>query len=181
MTEILYGTGTAGCGSPDVLYDTYARVSEELYLKFLAQMPLACVDAVIVQEGCALLVKRALPPAEGKWWLPGGRVLKGETLKQTAWRKAKEEVSLDCWVGPVVHTAETVFPDGPNGVPVHSVNTAFLLIPKRVSAVYMNATIEDFWWFNPVEDKQVLHPYVRECLRKAGFDCESLASPSDIT
>lgn len=147
------------------------RVSEDLYLKFLAQMPLTCVDVVIIHDGCALLVQRASAPAKGQWWLPGGRVLKGETLKQAAWRKAKEEVSLDCWVGPVMHTAETLFPDGPNGIPVHSVNTCFLLIPKRMGAVYLNNTITAFQWFNPLECQQILHPYVKTCLIKAGFEC----------
>lgn len=157
------------------------RVDEALYLKFLAQLPLACVDVVIVRDGCALLVCRASAPAKGQWWLPGGRVLKGETLKQAAWRKAKEEVSLDCWVGPVLHTAETLFPDGPNGVPVHSVNTCFLLIPKRASAVYLNDTVTAFQWYNPLECVEVLHPYVRDCLVKAGFECVSQASPSSET
>lgn len=166
---------------PQLEIEEMKQVSEELYLKFLAQMPLACVDVVIVHDGCALLVQRASSPAKGQWWLPGGRVLKGETLKQAAWRKAKEEVSLDCWVGPVLHTAETLFPDGPNGIPVHSVNTCFLLIPKRTSGVYLNDTVTDFWWFNPLRCEQVLHPYVRECLVKAGFECESPGSLSDIT
>ena len=66
-------------------------IPEPLYRQFLENMPLACVDVAIVDRGRVLLVKRNDAPARGEWWVPGGRVWKGEMLRDTAARKARED------------------------------------------------------------------------------------------
>ena len=101
----------------------------ELYRQILETMPIPCVDIAIVANGTVLLVQRTDAPAKGQWWLPGGRVLKGEMMKDAAIRKAREEVGIECHVTSIIHTAETIFPDGPDGIPVHSINCCFFLYP----------------------------------------------------
>lgn len=155
-------------------------VPDELYYQFLALMPLCCVDVAIVQGGAVLLVKRACAPAKGQWWLPGGRVLKGETLRQAAHRKAVGETGLDCHVGPLIHSAETLFDDGPGDISVHSVNSCFLLWPKEGGQkVQLDGQSIDFNWVcDPQEfyelteegaEKVRLHPYVMACLHGTGL------------
>ena len=95
----------------------------KLYKQIIGNVPIACVDVAIVAKGSVLLVRRKDHPAKGQWWLPGGRVLKGEMMKIAAARKARDEVGIECHVGPIVHTAETIFPDGPGGVSIHSINS----------------------------------------------------------
>jgi colanic acid biosynthesis protein WcaH len=148
-----------------------AFIDQELYDQILRHMPIACVDVAIVYNGCVLLVRRDDAPARGQWWVPGGRVVKGETMRETARRKARQEVGLDCHVGPIIHTAETIFPDGPRGIPVHSINACFLLYPTHDSAglaVKLDTHHADWRW----EDKVTpdLHPYVANCLRGAGLE-----------
>lgn len=109
-------------------------IPQDLYNQILANVPIACVDVAVVSNGSVLLVKRNDPPAKGDWWVPGGRVRKGEMRKATARRKALEELGIDCHVGPVVYTAETIFPDGPHGIAVHSINSCFLLYPVETSS-----------------------------------------------
>ena len=104
-------------------------IPQDLYDQILTNMPIACVDIAIVAKGAVSLVKRSDAPARGEWWVPGGRVLKGEMMAETAARKAQEEVGIACHIGPIVHTAETIFPDGPSNIPVHSINSCFFLYP----------------------------------------------------
>jgi GDP-mannose mannosyl hydrolase len=58
-------------------------------------MPLLCVDGVLRDSsGRVLLVKRSNEPLKNHWWVPGGRVLKGETLQRAFRRKMHEELGL---------------------------------------------------------------------------------------
>ena len=56
--------------------------------------PYLAVSAAIVRDGQVLLVRRARPPAEGLFSLPGGVVEAGETLKEAVIREVREETSL---------------------------------------------------------------------------------------
>lgn len=53
------------------------------------------VDIVIEHDDRVLLIKRAKPPFEELWCLPGGHVEQGEQVHETAVREAKEETGLD--------------------------------------------------------------------------------------
>ncbi len=143
-------------------------VPTPLYHQILVRMPIACVDIAIVAGGAVLLVKRKDAPAKGQWWVPGGRVIKGEMMKETA---VREEVGVDCHVGPIIHTAETIFPDGPGNIPVHSINSCFFLYPVNADfAPQLDEHHEDFRWVQSIPDG--LHPYVERCLLGAGLTKE---------
>lgn len=143
-------------------------IPSEIYKEILRHVPIACVDIAIVSEGRILLVERMDEPAKGQMWLPGGRVRKGETMRDAAARKAIEEVGIECHVGPIVHTAETIFDDGPHGVPVHSINTCFFLFPRLPGArVHLDDHHARSAWVEGIDGD--LHPYVRRCLLAAGL------------
>ncbi|MDM8524784.1 NUDIX hydrolase [Desulfococcaceae bacterium HSG8] len=145
-------------------------IPEELYDAILMYMPIVCVDIAIMFQNTALLVRRKEPPAKDQWWLPGGRVFKGETMREAARRKAREEVGIDCHVGEMIHTAETIFPDGPRDIPVHSVNICFLATP--ISCRFSPRPDEhhhEYKWTESVPAG--LHEYVEKCLMAAGLKC----------
>ncbi len=145
-----------------------AFIPQELYDRILENMPIACVDIAIVADGAVLLVKRHDAPALGEWWVPGGRVLKGEMMRDTAMRKARDEVGIECHVGPIIHTAETIFPDGPGGIPVHSINSCFFMYPvSKGFRVDLDDHHLDSRWVDHVPEG--LHPYVERCLQGAGL------------
>jgi colanic acid biosynthesis protein WcaH len=50
---------------------------------------------VIEVDGRYLLVKRNNAPKKGRWWVPGGRIHKGESAVSAVKRKAMEETGLD--------------------------------------------------------------------------------------
>ena len=143
-------------------------IPNELYYQILDSLPIACVDIAIVSDGAVLMVKRKDAPARGQWWVPGGRVLKGEMMKETALRKAKEEVGIECHVGPIIHTAETIFPDGPQGIPVHSINSCFFLYPVSPNfKTRLDTHHNKFKWVDHIPEG--LHRYVERCLMGAGL------------
>lgn len=71
----------------------------DIYRKLVLDCVICCVDCLIVRrtelgkKEC-LLVERSSEPAKGLWWLPGGRLLKGETFFAAARRKAQQETGL---------------------------------------------------------------------------------------
>jgi colanic acid biosynthesis protein WcaH len=143
-------------------------IPDDLYRKIVEHVPVACVDVAISRRASILLVRRNDPPAVGSWWLPGGRVLKGEMMADAAVRKARDEVGLDCHVGRIVHTAETIFPDGPFGLSIHSINSCFLLVPKQPDArPVLDSHSADFRWVTDIPPG--LHPYVAACLKGLGL------------
>jgi hypothetical protein len=76
-------------------------LEKEFYGKMVRDCIICCVDCLIVrynshlQRKEALLVERGTHPAKGIWWLPGGRLFKGETFFDGAKRKARDETGLN--------------------------------------------------------------------------------------
>lgn len=76
-------------------------------------MDIACVGAIVVDDdGRLLLVRRANPPAQGTWSIPGGRVEAGETHEVAVVRELMEETGL---TGRVVREVGTVRRESPSG------------------------------------------------------------------
>ena len=70
-------------------------IEESLYKEICSKMPIPCVDIIIQnKKGHFLLVKRTNEPLKSKFWLPGGRILKEESVNDALSRKCKEELDL---------------------------------------------------------------------------------------
>jgi len=65
-------------------------IPDEEYKYILKNMPILCVDLLIMHDGRCLLLKRDNEPAKGEYWFAGGRVRKLETIESAAKRIAKE-------------------------------------------------------------------------------------------
>lgn len=77
----------------------------------MADIP--CVGGVVFDDaGRLLLVKRANPPAQGLWSLPGGRLESGETSEEGVVREVWEETGLRVNVERAVGTIEREAPSG---------------------------------------------------------------------
>lgn len=72
------------------------------------ERPVIGVGGVVVQNGRALIVKRAHEPRKGEWSLPGGTVELGETLIEAVTREIREETGLEVNVGDVVEVFDRV-------------------------------------------------------------------------
>jgi len=80
-----------------------------LYKKIVSLMPICCVDLVFWSEGKVHLFKRAYAPAKDKWWVAGGRILKGEKIKDAVARKAKEDIGVDVKIRKMIGVYDTFF------------------------------------------------------------------------
>jgi colanic acid biosynthesis protein WcaH len=103
------------------------RISDELYKQILENMPIVCADGLLHYGNKIILFKRAYEPAKDEWWVFGGRLLKGEKLKDCIIRKAKDEMGIDVKIEKRIGVYETEFDKNRQGVSTHSVNVVFLV------------------------------------------------------
>jgi ADP-ribose pyrophosphatase YjhB (NUDIX family) len=81
--------------------------------------PRVGVGAVIWKGGQVLLIRRAAPPRQGKWSLPGGMQHLGETLAEAIIREIKEETGLEVRLGEVVAVVDLIERDAAGDVEYH--------------------------------------------------------------
>lgn len=69
-------------------------IPQKLWKTIVATMPIACVDIIVHRtvkhETRVLLGYRKIYPYGDCWALPGGRIIKNETVRQTASRQLEE-------------------------------------------------------------------------------------------
>ncbi|MCU1286565.1 MAG: hydrolase [Acidobacteriales bacterium] len=83
--------------------------------------PIVGVGAVIVKNGCVLLVQRGTEPFKGQWSLPGGVQDLGETLEQGIIREMREETGLDVQPIEVAGVIDRILPDATGKLQYHYV------------------------------------------------------------
>ena len=112
--------------------------------------PFLAVSAAILRAGKILLVRRARPPAQGLFSLPGGVVEIGETLAQAVIREVREETSLAIEPVGLAGFRETITRD-PNG----RIERHFVILPFAArwlaGEVALNEELSEARWLHPAE------------------------------
>ena len=126
------------------------HIPDESYREILSSLPILCVDIVIKdQNGHFLLVQRDRHPLKGQWWVPGGRVLKGESISQAALRKIREELGVEAEVSHSIGYYEGQFDENEWGIPsgIHTVSIVVLasLLSDKIQLDYQSSA----WKFSP--------------------------------
>ena len=110
------------------------------------EAPLVGVGAVIIEETRVLLVKRAHPPLQAQWSIPGGVLEVGELVREAAIREAHEETGLVVEPGDLLGVYDRVLRDADQRVQYHYVLIDFLC--RRVGGELLAASdAAEVRWF----------------------------------
>ena len=114
------------------------------------ERPFLAVSAAIVRDGQVLVVRRARPPANGLFSLPGGVVEAGETLHQALQREVMEETGITIEPVALAGFRETISRDGEDRVERH-----FVILPFAARWVAgeprLNEELSEARWVRPAE------------------------------
>ena len=90
------------------------------------ETPLVGVGAIIIDGPRVLLVKRAHPPLQAQWSIPGGVLEIGEMVREAAVREVREETGLIVEPGELLGVYDRVLRDVERRVQYHYVLIDFL-------------------------------------------------------
>jgi 8-oxo-dGTP diphosphatase len=114
------------------------------------ERPFLAVSAAIVRAGKVLVVRRARPPADGLFSLPGGVVEIGETLMQALVREVREETGLAIEPVALAGFRETITRDRDDRVERH-----FVILPFAARWLagepVLNEELSEARWLHPAE------------------------------
>ena len=146
-----------------------SQIPRSVYRKVLGFVPICCVDLLIHIGGRFLLFKRKNVPAKGEWWLPGGRIWRGEKIEDAVLRKAKEETGMDVKVERLIGVYETFWRKGYFGVrDVHTINLCFLVTPLNGKfEVKLDEQHSSFKVFDKKDGNW--HPYLVKAIEDSGI------------
>lgn len=113
------------------------------YEKVIEQVPILCVDGVLMRDGKYLVVLRRNEPLKNEWWVPGGRVYRGESLAEAFIRKMKQETGLFVDQISNIGYYEEVFNVGEHG-PIHTVSVVFSAMAR--GEVLLDDQSRDYEW-----------------------------------
>lgn len=114
------------------------------------EQPLVGIGAIIIEDGRVVLVKRAHPPIQGQWSIPGGVLEVGEMVREAAVREAREETGLIVEPGELLGVYDRVLRDPTARVQYHYVLIDFLC--RRVGGELLAASdAAEVRWFTPEE------------------------------
>ncbi|HET7892227.1 MAG TPA: NUDIX hydrolase [Candidatus Sulfotelmatobacter sp.] len=90
------------------------------------EVPLVGVGAIIIEDSRVLLVKRAHPPLQAEWSIPGGVLEVGELVREAAIREAREETGLTVEPRELLGVYDRILRDPAERVQYHYVLIDFL-------------------------------------------------------
>ena len=90
------------------------------------EIPLVGVGAIVIEDSRVLLVKRAHPPLQAQWSIPGGVLEVGELIREAAIREAREETGLIVEPGDLLGVYDRILRNAEKRVQYHYVLIDFL-------------------------------------------------------
>ena len=121
--------------------------------KFKKDHVVTSVVAVILNsDNQVLLTKRNIPPFQGEWVMPGGKIDLGEPIVAAIQREVMEEVGLQVDVGRLLDVFEHVTPGEDN---YHFIILYYLCTPLYCDITHNPDEVDEARWVSQNE----LHDY----------------------
>jgi colanic acid biosynthesis protein WcaH len=149
-------------------------LSAETFLAVVANTPLVSIDLIIRNPQAAILMGRRLnEPAKGVWFVPGGRICKGETIEAAFSRISLNELGQSFTIdgasllGAFTHLYDT------NGLGVPGVSTHYVVLAYDLGAhrqfIEARAQHSETRWITEAESRAAgseVHPNVLPYFRR---------------
>jgi len=148
-------------------------LSQQDFSQAIAQMPLFAIDLVVLNEHKQMLVgKRLNKPAKDYWFVPGGRIVKGESLEEGFKRLTLNELGKSIelkqakLLGLFEHFYEnSVFSDE---ISTHYINAAHVLMIKQddLKSLPTDEQHAGYRWMNleEIKNNERVHEYTKAYL-----------------
>jgi colanic acid biosynthesis protein WcaH len=143
------------------------------FIEVVRNAPLVSIDLVLQDDdACVLLGRRRNAPAQGTWFVPGGRVHKDETLRVETRRISMAETgyALDAGAGRFLGVYEHLCAENPFGLPGFGTHYVVLAYAYRVRRHTVPGNLDQYselhWWAAAdVRAATDVHPYTKAYLR----------------
>jgi colanic acid biosynthesis protein WcaH len=136
--------------------------------------PLVSIDLIVKGKQGVLLGKRSNQPAKGYWFVPGGRILKNETIVQAVERIALKELNLKRSLsdfefrGVFEHFYDNSFVS--ESITTHYVVLAFE-VEENVTLMSLPSSEHDAYRFfnlDELESNHLVHMYTKKYFNSEG-------------
>lgn len=151
------------------------RLNAETFRTVVDAAPLVSIDLVVENgQGEILLGKRLNRPAQGTWFVPGGRVQKNETLDAAFARLTQEELgrASDRSKAIFLGVFEHFYEDGAFGAAPLNPSTHYVVLAYRLpcpsdatDSLPLTQHARFQWWSNgQASASDEVHPYAKAYL-----------------
>ena len=121
------------------------------FLRIIAATPLVSIDLILRNErGEVLLGQRLNKPAQGCWFVPGGRIWKNERVADALRRISQRELGITITETELLGVFDHIYPDNFLGAP--DVNTHYVVLGLAASVSTQVPLVTDDqhgelrWW-----------------------------------
>jgi len=131
---------------------SHALIPEDQYKFIVQNVPIVCVDVIVRREGRVLLLRRRNEPLKGEWWIPGGRIDRGEKSTDAAIREVFEETGLRIERPRLYAVLEGFFDTCAQNCSCHSLSLIYEAESKS-GDVKIDKESSDFMWSESLPEK----------------------------
>lgn len=141
-------------------------INDDLFLQVISSTPLISIDLIIENSaGEILLGKRLNRPAQGFWFVPGGRINKNELIADAFARISETEIgtALSINDAQLLGAYNHIYDDnylGKEGINTHYVVLAYKIKLNKSLSIQTDEQHSELKWHSISEilDSQQIHP-----------------------